>query len=92
MKSKWCEYPKSSPRRFLKNDTWRPGPIDPKRYPRKRMSCPVCGHRLIACSVYDHDGDFCGYAIPRHKVSSIKPKKPSRKTGPVRSSKGRSQA
>lgn len=89
MKSEWCEYPETPPYRYLKSDPCRPGGIDPKRFPRKRMVCPKCGRRLIACSVYDHDGYLYGYAIPRHKADVIKPRRTSRKAARARIGRGR---
>jgi len=41
-----------------------------EEYARKRvrLSCPVCGRRLLAWMQMGHDGDFQGYTLPPHKV------------------------
>ena len=89
MKSEWCGYPSKMPDTTKRASYFRFGGIEGK-IPKKRMTCPVCKRRLLARIIVDHDGHLCGYRIPRHKVSSIKPRKPSRKTGRARIGRGRS--
>ncbi len=71
-KKDWCEGGYEQVHRPSKNYSQYRIPSEEeeekiKKDQQKKVRCPVCNKRLKPCARWNDDGDFDGWAVPKHK-------------------------